>query len=51
MEKELQKLKIGKNAFKGIDKKAKFKVPKKKLKEYKKKIKKSGAPKKSKITK
>lgn len=42
--------KIGKNAFKGIYKKATFKVPKKKLKKYKKMIKKAKAPKKSKIT-
>ena len=43
--------KIGKNAFKGVKAKAKFKVPKKKLKKYKKIIKKAGAPKKAKITK
>ena len=43
--------KIGSKAFKGINTKAKFKVPKKKLKKYKKMIKKAGAPKKAKITK
>ena len=43
--------KIGKNAFKGVKAKAKFKVPKKKLKKYKKIIKKAGAPKKAKVTK
>ena len=43
--------KIGKQAFKGINAKAKFKVPKKKLKKYKKMIKKAGAPKKAKVTK
>ncbi|WP_029324024.1 leucine-rich repeat domain-containing protein [Butyrivibrio sp. AE3004] len=37
--------KIGSKAFKGIYKKADFKVPGKKLKTYKKKIKKAGAPK------
>ncbi len=43
--------KIGKQAFKSINAKAKFKVPKKKLKKYKKMIKKAGAPKKAKVTK
>ncbi|MCR5104268.1 MAG: leucine-rich repeat domain-containing protein [Eubacterium sp.] len=43
--------KIGSNAFKGINSKAKFKVPKKKLNQYTKLIKKAGAPKKAKITK
>lgn len=41
--------KMGKNAFKGIYKKATFKVPAKKKKAYKKMIKKAGAPKKVKI--
>ncbi len=49
--KKLKKKSIGANAFKGINKKAKFKVPKKKLKLYKKLIKKAKAPKKCKITK
>lgn len=49
--KKLKKKSIGANAFKGIYKKAKFKVPKKKLKLYKKLIKKAKAPKKCKITK
>ncbi|MBO4864370.1 MAG: leucine-rich repeat protein [Eubacterium sp.] len=43
--------KIQSKAFKGINSKAKFKVPKKKLKKYKKMIKKAGAPKKAKVTK
>lgn len=42
---------IGRNAFKGINAKAKFKVPKKQLKKYTKMIKKAKAPKKAKITK
>ncbi|MBO4863560.1 MAG: leucine-rich repeat protein [Eubacterium sp.] len=42
--------KIGGKAFEGINKKAKIKVPKKKLKEYKKMIKKAGAPNNAKIT-
>lgn len=37
--------KIGKNAFKGISKKVTFKVPKSKLKAYKKALKKAGTPK------
>ena len=37
--------KVGKDAFSGINKKAKFTVPKKKYSKYKKMIKKSGAPK------
>lgn len=41
--------KIGKGAFKKINKKAKFKCPKSKKKAYKKKLKKSGIPKKAKI--
>ncbi len=49
--KKLKKKSIGAKAFKGINKKAKFKVPKKKLKLYKKLIKKAKAPKKCKITK
>lgn len=49
--KKLKKKSIGANAFKGIYKKAKFKVPVKKLKLYKKLIKKAKAPKKCKITK
>lgn len=48
---KLKKKSIGKNAFKKINKKAKFKVPKKKLKLYKKLIKKAKAPKKVKIVK
>lgn len=42
---------VGSKAFKGIHSKAKFKVPKAKLKEYKKLLKKKGATKKHKITK
>lgn len=42
---------IGKNAFKGISKKATFKCPKKQLKNYKKWIKKAGAPKTTKYKK
>lgn len=49
--KKLKKKSIGAKAFKGIYKKAKFKVPKKKLKLYKKLIKKAKAPKKCKISK
>ena len=48
---KLKKKSIGKNAFKKINKKAKFKVPKKKLKIYKKLIKKAKAPKTVKIVK
>ena len=48
---KLKKKSIGKNAFKKINKKAKFKVPKKKLKLYKKLIKKAKAPKTVKIVK
>ena len=43
--------KIGSKAFKGINSKAKIKVPKNKLSKYKKMIKKAGASKKVKITK
>lgn len=49
--KKLKKKSIGANVFKGIYKKAKFKVPVKKIKLYKKLIKKAKAPKKCKITK
>ena len=42
---------VGSKAFKGIHSKAKFKVPKAKLKEYKKLLKKKGATKKHKIMK
>lgn len=48
---KLTKKKIGKNAFKGISKKAVFKCPKKQLKNYKKWIKKVGAPNQAKFTK
>ncbi|MBO4864141.1 MAG: leucine-rich repeat protein [Eubacterium sp.] len=43
--------KIGSKAFKGIYKKAKFYLPKKKFSKYKKKLKKAGAPKKAKYKK
>lgn len=43
--------KIGSNAFKGINPKAKFKLPKKKYNKYQKMIKKAKAPKKAKYTK
>ena len=43
--------KIGANAFKGINAKAKFKLPKKKFKKYQKMIKKAKAPKKATYTK
>lgn len=43
--------KVGSNAFKGIYKKATVKVPKKKLKAYKKLLKKKGIPSKTKIKK
>nr|MCR5544532.1 leucine-rich repeat protein [Eubacterium sp.] len=43
--------KVGAKAFKTIKKGAKFKCPKKKLKAYKKMLKKSGLPKKAKVTK
>ncbi|MBR6403449.1 MAG: leucine-rich repeat protein [Eubacterium sp.] len=43
--------KIGSNAFKGINPKAKFKLPKKKFAKYKKMIKKAKAPKKATYTK
>ena len=42
---------IGKNAFKGINSKARFKVPKKRYSKYKKMIKSAKAPKTAKITK
>lgn len=42
---------IGKNAFKGINAKAKFKLPKKKLEKYTKMIRKAGVPKKATFTK
>ena len=42
---------FGQNAFKGINSKAKIKVPKSKYKKYKKMIKKAKTPKKVKITK
>ena len=42
---------VGKNAFKNINKKAKIKVPSKKLKAYKKLLKKKGQAKTVKITK
>ena len=42
---KLTKNSFGKNTFKGINKKATFKCPKKQFKNYKKCIKKSGAPK------
>ena len=48
---KLNKNSIGKNAFKGISKKATFKCPKKQLKNYKKWIKKAGAPKTAKYKK
>ena len=48
---KLTKNSIGKNAFKGISKKATFKCPKKQLKNYKKWIKKAGAPKTAKYKK
>ena len=49
---KLTKKSVGANAFKGIHKKAKVKVPKKKLKDYKKILKKAGINgKKQKITK
>ena len=52
IENETKKLKkVGKDAFSGINKKAKFTVPKKKYSKYKKMIKKAKAPKKAKITK
>ncbi len=47
---KLRLKKIGKNAFKGIYKKAKFKVPKKKIRPYKKIFRKRGAGKKIKVT-
>ena len=40
---------FGKKSFKGIDGKAKITVPKKQLKAYKKKLKKTGLPKTAKI--
>lgn len=42
---------IGKNAFKGINAKVKFKLPKKKLEKYTKMIRKAGVPKKATFTK
>lgn len=48
---KLTKGSIGKNAFKGINKKATFKCPKKQLKNYKKWIKKAGTPKTAKYKK
>lgn len=48
---KLKKNSFGKNAFKNINKIATFKVPKKQLKNYKKWIKKAGAPKTVKIKK
>jgi hypothetical protein len=48
---KLKKSTIGSKAFKGIYKKAKFKCPKSKLKNYKKWLKKAGAPKKAKYKK
>lgn len=48
---KLKKSTIGSKAFKGIYKKAKFKCPKAKLKNYKKWLKKAGAPKKAKYKK
>ena len=48
---KLSKSRIGKNAFKGIHAKAKIKVPKKKLKLYKKVLVSKGVGKKAKITK
>ena len=48
---KLKKNSIGKNAFKKINKKARFKVPRKKFKLYKKLIKKAKAPKTVKIVK
>ena len=48
---KLTKNSIGKNAFKGISKKATFRCPKKQLKNYKKWIKKAGAPKTAKYKK
>ena len=48
---KLKKKTIGSKAFKGVYKKAKFKCPKSKLKNYKKWIKKAGAPKKAKYKK
>ena len=42
---------IGKNAFKGINAKAKFKLPKKKLEKYTKMIRNAGVPKKATFTK
>lgn len=48
---KLNKNSFGKNAFKGINKKATFKCPKKQFKNYKKWIKKAGAPKTAKYKK
>lgn len=48
---KLTKNSVGKNAFKGINKKATFKCPKKQYKNYKKWIKKAGAPKTAKYKK
>ncbi len=48
---KLTKNSFGKNAFKGINKKATFKCPKKQFKNYKKWIKKAGAPKTAKYKK
>ena len=47
----LKKSNVGSKAFKGIKKKATFKVPKKKFKAYKKMLKKRGATKKMKFKK
>lgn len=49
--KKLTLKKTGSNAFKGINKKAKIKVPKGKVKQYKKLVKAKGAGKNTKVQK